>query len=272
MKRRQYQELAEETRKTEKQAAAQSTELEGEAETRRTSNAGARCASERERFEYVLAFNGEVGSVPRSVLAADQDSLLYKMYGGDWDYARDKTGRALVTCHPQRWAAILEHLTTGAVPAEWDPQLLAQARHWNSSRLVDGLEALSPGVVVTSDPGSNSFKARCTFVSVISQLAAGTDLMHTTFTTDRGRWWGVEVNEGGVRLWALMMPGEYEKSPIIKAPLLRWRVLLRSKELLVTGRDEFNWDNVGYSYQQLVTDPLARARDSLVLEVEVRFE
>ena len=93
---------------------------------RDTRETRARCAKERERFHYVLACNGQTGSVPFSFLESDRDSLLYKLYGGNWNYARDEKGRALVTWHPERWAAVLEHLATRAVPAEWDPLLLAQ--------------------------------------------------------------------------------------------------------------------------------------------------
>ena len=105
-----------------------------------------RCKEERERLEYVLATNCQEGSVPLSILAADQGSVLYKMFSGDWNYARESRGRALITCHPDRWAAILEHLATGAIPTGRDSLLLAQARHWNLRSLVNGLEALTPGL------------------------------------------------------------------------------------------------------------------------------
>lgn len=122
--------------------------------------AGARRRDEGDRFEYVLACNGQTGSIPRSVLASDPDSLLCKMYSGEWDYARDAAGRALITCHPKRWAAVLEYLANGAAPAERNPLLLEQARHWNLMGLVGALEALTPGVIVTNDSDSKGFRAR----------------------------------------------------------------------------------------------------------------
>ncbi|GAQ89201.1 hypothetical protein KFL_004960110 [Klebsormidium nitens] len=115
-----------------------------EDELRRTCEAVGLCENDRERFHYVLALNGQEGSLPRSVLASDPESHLYKMYGGEWDYARNAEGRAIVTCHPHRWAPIVEYLATGAIPAERDPALLAQARYWNLQGLVNGLEALTP--------------------------------------------------------------------------------------------------------------------------------
>lgn len=164
----------------------------------RTREAVGRCTNDRERFRYVLALTGQEGSIPRSVLASDPDSHLCKMYGGEWDYARDAEGRALITCHPQRWAAIVEYLATGAVPAERDPALLAQARYWNLQGLVDGLEALVPGVTVTDDADGKGFTARCTFVSLMEKLTAGDAKMEYTFAGPRSRWWTVSVTEKGV--------------------------------------------------------------------------
>ncbi|GAQ86318.1 hypothetical protein KFL_002820130 [Klebsormidium nitens] len=236
----------------------------------------ARRKDEADRLEYVLALNGQVGSVPRSVLASDPESVLYKMFCGDWDYARDEKGRALITCHPKRWAAVLEHLTTGAVPAERDPLLLEQARYWNLNRLVRGLEALTPGVVVTNDPDAKGFKARCMFVSVLSQLTTGDKSTRLVFAAPPGRWWAVQLHERGTYLWSVVPPGGTEIKRV-KLLTLKWRLLLRSEELerdtgsvvypanTETGWGQY-WERWGFSFQQLVTEPLARTHDSLVIE------
>ena len=147
--------LSQELSKSQERVASLEADLEN------ARNAQERCEGERERLEYVLASNGQEGSVALSVFAADRDSLLYKMYSGDWDYPRDSRGRALITCHPDRWAAILEHLATGAIPERRDSLLLAQARYWNLQTLVNGLEALIPGVTVVADPDGQGFRARC---------------------------------------------------------------------------------------------------------------
>ncbi|GAQ84015.1 hypothetical protein KFL_001730090 [Klebsormidium nitens] len=119
--------------------------------------AGARKAENGNQFSFVLAGTGQSGSVPRSYLESEPESLLNKMYNGEWDYARDEQGRALVNCHPERWAAILEHLATGTAPTERDQRLLDQARHWNLKRLVHALEALTPGVTVTRQVQESSW-------------------------------------------------------------------------------------------------------------------
>ncbi|GAQ84348.1 hypothetical protein KFL_001850220 [Klebsormidium nitens] len=202
--------------------------------------AGGRCAKERERFCYVLASNGQEGSVPWSALASDPESLLHKMYCGEWDYARDEKGRALVTCHPQRWAAIIEHLATGAVPAEWDPQLLAQARHWNLQRLVEGLEASIPGMTVTADPDSKGFKVRCVFASVMKELSSGEKLMKYTFSGPQKRWWAVKLTEKGICLGAVAPPhaGSSKVSGLREiSAVLTFRVVLRNGDMVKKSAD-----------------------------------
>lgn len=72
-------------------------------------------------------------SVPRSVLASDPDSLLYKGSG---------TTRA---------TSPRDGLPFGAAPAERNPLVLEQARHWYLKPSVGALEALNAGVIVTND-------------------------------------------------------------------------------------------------------------------------
>ena len=179
-----------------------------EKELARAREAGARREDARDRFEYVLACNGQAGSVPRSVLASAPESILYKNFCGEWDYARDKGGRALITCHPERWAAILEHLATGAVPAERDPLLLEQARYWNLSRLVEGLEARFPGVIVLENDESH-FKVLCTFEDVTERLDDEDDCTGFSFAAVGGRWWAVNLHQGGFRVSAVKCPGRF---------------------------------------------------------------
>ncbi|GAQ89066.1 hypothetical protein KFL_004840060 [Klebsormidium nitens] len=157
------------------EAASKVAELESALESSRgaaaaleaAAEAGARRAREGDRLHYVLACNGQTGSIARSVMASDPESRLYKTFSGEWNYARDESGRAVITCHPDRWSAVLEHLTTGAVPTDRDTQLLEQARFWKLQRLTAALEALTPGAVV-SNADSQGFTVRGTFVSVMS--------------------------------------------------------------------------------------------------------
>jgi hypothetical protein len=247
--------------------------------------AGARRRDDSDRFEYVLACNGQTGSIPRRVLASDPDSLLYKMYSGEWDYACDAAGRALITCHPQRWAAVLEYLATGAAPAERNPLLLEQARHWNLMGLVGALEALTPGVIVTNDSDSKGFRARGTFVSVMERLGINARILRYAFAAPQDRWWAIEVASDGVFLAAMACPGETSwnlkktKVSCTFTLLLRNEALRQTSDEIVLGAREdwsgadwgFLWPEWGYRFHQLVSEPLARAHDSLVVEVEARY-
>jgi hypothetical protein len=132
--------------------------------------AGSRRSHDETRFHFIQAGTGQVGSIPRSYLDLVPESLLTKMYNGEWDYARDEQWRALINCHPEQWAAIMEHLATGTVPTERDQRLLDQARHWNLERLVQALEALTPGVTLTNDPDGKTCTAQCKFYPVMEKL------------------------------------------------------------------------------------------------------
>ncbi|GAQ86311.1 hypothetical protein KFL_002820065 [Klebsormidium nitens] len=245
-----------------------------------------RSEDERERFQYVLACTGQEGSVPRSVLASAPDSLLFEMFYGECDYARDDQGRALITCHPERWTAVLEHLATGAVPAESDPLLLAQARHWKLNRLVEGLEALISGVTVTNDEEDRGFKARCTLVSVMEKLSGGKGDVSYTFPGPQGRLWAVKISTAGVMLGSLV-PRTLQPTNVADLKGIKvsptFRVLLRTEALVQASvpvnfpsREEsfrgFAWLKWGYGLQQLLSEPLAKAHGNLVIEVEVRYE
>ena len=262
---------AEEERNAEEKAS-RIAELEKELTHAR--EAGARRADARERFDYVLACSGQAGSVPRSVLASAPESVLFKTFCGEWDYARDKEGRALITCHPERWAAILEHLATGAVPAERDPLLLEQARYWNLSRLVEGLEAKFPGVVLLENDESH-FKVVGTFTNVMERFSTGQKGLSLSFSAVGGRWWVLKAYDHGIFVASERAPDMSEYKPIT-AVSFSWRVLLRTKELAhrqaleESLRVGLHWNRLGYSLHQMVSEPLARGHDSLVVELEVR--
>ncbi|GAQ80921.1 hypothetical protein KFL_000660160 [Klebsormidium nitens] len=227
-------------------------------------NATAARARESDRFYYVLAFNGQVGSIPRSVLASAPESVLYKMYCGAWDYARDEDGRAIVTCHPDRWAAILEHLATGAVPLQRDSQLLEQARFWNLRRLVARLEALTPGVTVRNDRDEMGFKARLTFVDVTSEYDKYGAELSLTYATPGKRWWKVKVDKDGVFQYPLWTPDTKLRKVTVRS---KFGLLLHGRRLFADWEtQEFSegkvekgwghrWSDLGYSIHQL--DPKA---------------
>ena len=84
--------------------------------------AAARDDDERERFQYVLACNEQTGSISRTISHPIRSpcSTPCNAACGEWNAPARRTGAPLsrLTCHPDRWAAVLEPLTTGTVPTE----------------------------------------------------------------------------------------------------------------------------------------------------------
>jgi hypothetical protein len=239
--------------------------------------AGVRRSQEGNRFHFVLASTGQAGSIPRSFLESEPESLLSKMYNGEWDFARDEQGRALINCHPERWAAILEHLATGAIPKERDPQLLAQARQWNLKRLEQGLEALAPGLTVMRHVDGRSCTAQCRFVSVMEQLG-NNNVMKLSFCFPIDKWWSLDVGVYGVFLMAIAPPGTNSFPKVVVKVKGSLRVLLKDEVIERDFDYEYTdkqrswgntWSDWGYGYNELASEPLARAHDSLVVEVDI---
>jgi hypothetical protein len=183
----------------------------------------------------------------------------------------------LINCHPERWAATLEHLATGAIPKEWDPQLLAQARQWNLKRLEQGLEALAPGLTVTRHVDGRSCKAQCRFVSVMEQMS-NKGFMSLPFCFPNDRWWSLGVSSCGIFLTAIAPPdtNSFPKVAVkVKGSL---RVLLKDEVLERNFDHEFTikqrswgktWSDWGYGFHELASELLARAHGSLVVEADI---
>jgi hypothetical protein len=170
----------------------------------------------------------------------------------------------------------MEHLATGTVPTDRDQRLLDQARHWNLERLVQALEALTPGVTLTNDPDGKTCTAQCRFYPVMEKLHDKATLKFT-FCGPKETWWSLEINCEGVLLRAVPEPGDDGMYRVeAKAEL---RVLLKDKVL----KDDLppfwysdekdcqgsTWGEWRYGYDQLASEPLARAHDCLVLEVDI---
>jgi hypothetical protein len=178
----------------------------------------------------------------------------------------------------------MEHLATGTVPSERNAQLLDQARHWNLERLVGALEALTPGVFVARHPGSKMFTVQCRFVSVKKALHSdeGLELRFDEPHGDR-RLWGVQVNSEGIFLEAVALKDENSGIAAIEAAF-KFRVLLRDKVKEIGGSrlsaSKFSKEDLTWGYQwaaavisldQLLSEPLARAHDCLVVEVDMEI-
>ena len=106
----------------------------------------ARRSSETDQFTYCVRGSEAQhmqGSVPRSIFGAEPDSVLARMYNGEWEHAKDSQGRALVNSDPLHWPLILNWLSFGAVPdlSYVSPAFLAECRYWQLDKLLEQLDA-----------------------------------------------------------------------------------------------------------------------------------
>ena len=77
----------------------------------------ARRRSDSNQFKFVVRGgkgDSASGSVPRDFFQPEPDSALARMYGGEWTFATDEEGRALVNSNPTQWPMILDWLSFGA--------------------------------------------------------------------------------------------------------------------------------------------------------------
>ena len=114
------------------------------AEAKEWEHALARHPSDAKLFKFSvrgLSGNPFCGSVPRSIFEADPDSALAHMYNGDWDYAKDEDGRAIVNSDPANWPLILNWLSFGTVPSNPSESLRSECRYWQLDKLLAAIDA-----------------------------------------------------------------------------------------------------------------------------------
>ena len=88
-----------------------------------------------------LSGNPFCGSVPRSIFEAEPDSALAHMYSGEWEYVKDREGRAVVNSDPANWPLILNWLSFGTVPSNPSDSLLTECRYWQLDKLLAAVDA-----------------------------------------------------------------------------------------------------------------------------------
>ena len=81
------------------------------------------------------------GTVPRQIFEAEPDSALVQIYNGEWEYARDEQGRAMVNSNPEIWPIIIDWLSFGTVPENPSNQLIAECKYWQLCRFLAAIES-----------------------------------------------------------------------------------------------------------------------------------
>ena len=102
-------------------------------------NAIARLDSDSKQFKYTVRGSSDPllsGSIPRSILQAEPESVLARMYAGEWEYAKDDIGRAIINSNPKHWPVILDWLSFGTVPSHPSKGLISECEFWQLDKLL----------------------------------------------------------------------------------------------------------------------------------------
>ncbi len=104
------------------------------------------------------------GCVPRQIFQAEPDSALAHIYNGEWQYATDEQGRAVVNSNPAHWPLIMDWLSFGTVPSDPSPAFISECTYWQLNKLLDAVkpEGLAPAEssVVAAQAGSHHFEIK----------------------------------------------------------------------------------------------------------------
>ncbi|KAK9844277.1 hypothetical protein WJX74_000370 [Apatococcus lobatus] len=80
------------------------------------------------------------GSIPRNVFEAECNSVLNKIYNGEWAYAVDRDGRACINSDPAHWPIILSWLSFGTVPTNPSDAFVGECKYWQLENLLARIE------------------------------------------------------------------------------------------------------------------------------------
>lgn len=112
-----------------------------EAELACVAEMATRRESDSKQFAYIVRGSSLSGSVPRQIFEAEPDSVLNRLYNGEWQYALDGQGRAMVNSNPAHWPLILDWLSFNVLPANPTPEFIAECEFWQLGNLLGKLEA-----------------------------------------------------------------------------------------------------------------------------------
>ena len=91
------------------------------------------------------------GWVPCQIFEAEPDSLLNRLYNGDWEHARDNQGRAVINSDPGHWPLILNWLSFGAVPPSPSPAFITVCKYWQLTNLLDTIQQSAAAVAAAAE-------------------------------------------------------------------------------------------------------------------------
>ena len=136
---------------------------------------------------------------------------------------------------------------------------------------------------MVADPDGKGFRARCVFVAVGACLKDA-DHLESVFAAPQDRWWGLRLTKNGIFFGVRKAPGQKVEAIKDKRVSETWRLLLKDEVVAKRMASEpypasmvgdasfgYNWYAFDYSLQQVTSEQLARALDSIVVGVEMRY-
>ena len=271
------------------QHAAQATEWEA---------ALARHDSDSKLFKYAVRGSSGPhlsGSVPFSIFQAEPNSALACTYNGEWQYAKDREGRAVVNSDPENWPVILNWLSFGAIPSTPTDSLLAECRYWQLDRLLAAIEDKADsigdddaGLVQTTKDSCHLRVKRtslgsCNGCSVkgmvhnfAKQLSAATDTasQFSINFTAAGRDWSLKVHQMGFYLHMLTGPKLTRVLMRVQWGCGAKAVRRETQQEKVLQGDErtWGWECKADDMELLMHPSMLSMQGSLQLTVEVTYK
>ena len=80
------------------------------------------------------------GSIPGQTFEAEPNSVLNKMYNGEWAYATDAAGRACINSDPAHWPLVLRWLSFNIAPDEPSKAFIAECKYWQLDNLLSKMQ------------------------------------------------------------------------------------------------------------------------------------
>ena len=263
--------------------AAQHSSAMAELKSQHAAEAKGWEAAKRDRdskmFRYVVRGSSDPllnGIVPVSIFETELASVLAVMYTGEWDYAKDAQGRAIVNSDPANWPIILNWLSFGAVPDKPTASLLSECRYWQLEKLLEAMDANAADTPCTTENVTGSHHLSVNAVTVDSnkgftvrgeiydfagRVPAAADLsreqpsgLNIPFVA-AGRNWRMAFGQSGFSLH--MLTGQPLTKSLLKIEcgcssycFVRWC----SKEYTYKMKDCYGWEEKLLMHQSMLTD------------------
>ena len=95
--------------------------------------------ADSEQFAYTVRGHtapGLPGSIHCQVFEAEPNSVLNRLFNGEWAYACDDLGCACINSDPAHWPLILNWLSFGSIPAQPSAEFMAECKYWQLDNLL----------------------------------------------------------------------------------------------------------------------------------------